>query len=228
MLNYSSLPQELDLMLRMRDKALIALAWTFFKRGGENLKVRIGDVFVSEDDLSVTFYVEKKRKKTKLCSSCGTRNRLSAQFCAKCGLDIRALILVEVGNRETLTVTKSKVLNYRFCKFILDWLAKIRLEIKRNSDDFLFPRYHYFSKNFLWHKHLTIQRFDQILQRLDPTMTSHMFRYGATEKFLRIGYSPFDLKEMGDWSTTTMPELYARRKGLTPSQKKFAQDTRMT
>lgn len=92
----------------------------------------------------------------------------------------------------------------------------------------LFPKYHYFG-GFRFDEPLkTVERLDQILQNLDPTMTSHMFRYGASERYLRMGYTPIDLKEIGDWASSKMPELYAEKKNLTPAQKRFSNDSRVT
>ena len=59
---------------------------------------------------------------------------------------------------------------------------------------------------------------------MDETLTSAMFRYGHTEVLLRKGYRPTDLKEIGDWDSSRMPEVYAERKGLTVSQERFADD----
>jgi hypothetical protein len=114
---------------------------------------------------------------------------------------------------------------------VINWLVEIeQLEVVRNS--WLFPRYHYFSRRFLWdaekYSHLTVERFNQILQRLDITLTSCLFRYAGAENNLRRGYTPTDLKEIGDWSSSRMPEIYADRKGLTPTQKRFSKDIRTT
>lgn len=35
-------------------------------------------------------------------------------------------------------------------------------------------------------------------QKLDPTLTSHMFRYGHSEKLFRLGYTPYEVKEIGE------------------------------
>lgn len=161
-----------------------------------------------------------------MCPQCQKKNAKLAKFCRFCGLDISLVKPKETGKEEQL-VTKRKSVNYQFCKPLIVWidtLKKLGVEPKA----WLFPRYHYFSKAFLYYSEhpLTIQRFDQILQRLDPTMTSSLFRYGGAEKYLRLGYTPFELKEIGDWSSSKMPEIYATRKGLTPSQKKFTEDVR--
>ena len=73
---------------------------------------------------------------------------------------------------------------------------------------------------------MSIQNYDRLLQRLDKTMTSTMFRYGGAEKFLLLGYSPTELKSIGDWDSSLMPEIYAARKDLTPAQRRFAEDIR--
>ncbi len=48
-----------------------------------------------------------------------------------------------------------------------------------------------------------------------------MFRCGGAEKYLASGYISHELAEIGDWATSNMPEAYAERIGLTPSQKRF-------
>lgn len=73
---------------------------------------------------------------------------------------------------------------------------------------------------------MTLQNFNRILKRLDPSMTSCLFRYGGVEKYLLLGYLPHELKEIGDWSTSKMPELYAERKDITPVQRRWSEDVR--
>ena len=73
---------------------------------------------------------------------------------------------------------------------------------------------------------MTVQNLDAILQKLDSTITSSFFRYFATEKYLSLGYLPHELKEVGDWSSSRMPELYAERMGLTPALRKWSEDSR--
>jgi hypothetical protein len=75
---------------------------------------------------------------------------------------------------------------------------------------------------------MTVERLNQILQNLDPTLTSCHFRYAGAENNLRRGYTPSDLKEIGDWSSAKQPESYAERKGLTPTQKRFSEDTSLS
>jgi len=47
----STLGPEFDRLVRLRDKALIATAWTWFKRAGEVLGVKRKDVALTERDV---------------------------------------------------------------------------------------------------------------------------------------------------------------------------------
>lgn len=214
-----------DQRMRKRDQAIIALSWIFFKRAGENLRVKLGDVYVDDSELAVTFHISKKAKGVKFCGSCGEETWRRARFCRKCGEDISHIPITEVG--QTLTPTKRKSMEYWACPYVARWVEALK-GLGCEREGYVFPPFNYIADAFQFERHLTVQRVNQILQRLDPTLTSHMFRYGATEKFLRLDYTPYDLKEIGDWSSTHMPETYARRMGLTRSQTKFMKDTRTT
>lgn len=222
---YTRLNKGTDRLIRMRDEALISLAWIFFKRAGENLRVKIADVFFDEHELNVTFHISKKKKGIKLCPVCEEQNGRRAKFCRICGADLESVPVIEQG--QTLVVTKRKSMQYPFCKTFIEWIETLK-GLKCEPESWVFAGYNHFTGDFLFRgsKPLTVQRFNQILQRLDPTLTSHMFRYGGAEKFLGLGYTPHELKEVGDWSSSFMPEQYAKRVGLTPATKKFAKDTR--
>lgn len=226
MKKYTKLNEDADRLIRLRDRALVSLAWIFFKRAGETLRVRLADVYYDESELSVTFNISKKKKGVKVCLKCGDQNGRGASYCRKCGTDLRITPVAEIG--QTLVVTKRKSMGYPFCRVVVEWIEALK-GLKCKSESWVFPGYNYFAGRFLFEsrKPLTVQRFDQILQRLDATLTSHMFRYGQSERLLRLGYTPTDLKEIGDWSSSHMPEVYAKRTGWTPAQAKFAKDTRM-
>lgn len=204
---------------------MISLTWIFFKRGKEVLRVKLQDVYYDQKELMVTFRIEKKRKRFKLCPNCGTKNARKAKFCRSCSFDLSQAETIEEG-REPQNITKIKSMEFPFCKYVVEWVNTLK-SLNPPENSYLFPPFNYFAKTFQFNKHLTIQRFDQILQRLDQTLTSHMFRYGAAEKLLILGYTPYEIKEIGDWSSSRMPEEYAKRKGLTISQRKFIKDVRI-
>jgi integrase len=228
--NYTKCDEAADQMIRLRDQAIIALEQTWFKRGGECLSLNFSDIGYNETQVFVTFTIEKKSKAHKLCTSCNTKNAKSANFCKKCGIDLKQVEPTRISQKPVKR-TKSKNRNYIFMPYLVAWIKKLE-ELKIPRDSWLFPRYHYFSRCFLWstkkYKHMTVERLNQILQNLDPTLTSCHFRYAGAENNLRKGYTPADLKEIGDWSSSRIPEIYAERKGLTPTQKRFSEDTQVS
>jgi len=231
-------PLRLDHLVRLRDKALISLNWAWFKRASELLGLKRKDVQVTDRELLVTFSIRKKKKRSKICPRCDQGNGFRNQYCRNCGLDLANAIETEEG--ETKIITKRKTLQYPFCKPVVEWLEAF----DKQTDDkeaWFFPPvqvaffYGYFDFNRIrinrktgvpYSTGMSIQNYDRILQRLDWKMTSSMFRYGGAEKFLQLGYTERELAQIGDWSSFRMPEIYAERKGLTPAQRRFAEDTR--
>ena len=218
---------ELDGLIRLRDKALISIAWTWFKRGGEILRLKRKDVSVTEREILVTFQIQKKQKRLKVCLECGERNGYRSNFCRKCNADLREVEIIREGGPQI--VTKRKTLRHKFVKYILEWLQKFD-ELTEDGEAWLFPAlrvvFSHAFFDFSSEKPMTIQNFDRILKRLDPNMTSCLFRYGGAEKYLVLGYTPFELKEIGDWSSSKMPETYAARKGITSAQRRWSEDVR--
>lgn len=222
---YTKLREPWNKYIKMRDKALISLSWIFFKRANETLSVKLGDVYFEAKKLEVTFRIGKKRKRIKKCLNCGTKNAKGAKYCRTCGKDL-SLVSPSLEGEQRYVVVKRKSMSYPFCRIFVKWVVTLK-ELGCVRECYIFPPYRYFGKCFRFDKHLTCDRFNQILQRLDNTLTSHMFRYGASEKFLRKGYTVYELQEIGDWSSIIMPSVYAKRKGLTKIQRIFAEDIEM-
>ena len=220
---YTKLQKSFDNLIRTRDKALIALSWIFFKRGSETLRVKRKDVYFDNKQLEVTFSINKKSKQAKICPSCHQKNSSKSMYCRLCGYNIEDVEPVK-KEEESFIVTKRKNIKYPFCITFVEWIIALK---GCDGEHYIFPPFIYLKRAFRFSRHITVQRFDQILQKLDHTLTSHMFRYGHSEKLFRLGYTPFEVKEVGDWQSSRMPEIYAKRKGFTVSQRKFAEDTRM-
>jgi len=223
--------KQFDRLLRLRDSAIISVSWIWFKRGNEVLSVKRKDVALTEDQILVTFHIQKKSKRFKVCPLCNTKSGYKANFCRNCKADLQD---VEVqGEKNEFVVTKRKTLRNKFAKHIVTWLNefdKITEDIEDSEESWFLPALQVFFTSayfkFFSEKPMTVQNFDIILQRLDPTITSSFFRYFATEKYLVYGYLPHELKEIGDWSNSQMPELYAKRLGLTPALRKWSDDVR--
>jgi integrase len=221
------LDSRFDSLLRLRDKALIATSWIWFKRAGEVLKLKREDVALTDRELLVTFKIQKKQKRYKICFRCKTRNGVKSNYCRKCQADLKGVEISKEG--KVHIVTKRKTLRNKFARYIVNWLTEFD-NLTRLQKSWLFPALRvvftsaYF--DFQSKNHMTIQNFDRILKRLDYKMTSCLFRYGGAEKYLVLGYTPYELKEIGDWSSSKMPEVYAQRKGITLAQKRWSEDQR--
>jgi integrase len=219
--------KDLEHQVKLRDKAMISLNWLFFKRAGEVLSLKRKDVQVTDRELLVTFQIQKKRKRYKTCPNCKTKNGYKSNFCRECNRNLQDIPVTYEG--EPLIVTKRKTLKNKFTKYIAEWLEEFD-RLTDLEEAWLFPPLQVVfasaSFSFSNEKPMTVQNFDRILKRLDPRMTSCLFRYGGAEKYLVLGYTPFELKEIGDWSSTKMPEVYAKRKGITAAQRRWSEDTR--
>ena len=216
-----------DRLLRLRDKALVSVSWIWFKRGGEVLGLKRKDITLTNLEVLVTFHIQKKQKRCKICPNCETKNGLKSKYCRECKTEIRQIGASRKGNVHI--VTKRKTLRNNFTQYIEDWLKEFD-KLTRVKEVWLFPALSvaftsaYFDFNSS--NHMTVQNFDRILKQLDPKMTSCLFRYGGAEKYLVLGYTPYELKEIGDWSSSKMPEIYAQRKGITPAQRRWIEDVR--
>jgi integrase len=226
-----TLGPEIDRLLRLRDKAIISTGWIWFKRASEFLGIKRKDVQVTDSQILVTFTIKKKVKRFKICPVCETKSGYRAKFCRECKTGLKD---VEVqGEKEDTIVTKRKTLKNRFVQHIINWLNefdKLTENLKDSQEAWFFPALKVvFNSGYLKYfseKPMTVQNLNHILQRLDPTITSSFFRYFRTEQLLTLGYTERELKQIGDWSSSRMPEIYAERKGLTPAQRRFAEDTR--
>lgn len=221
------LGEDIDRLVRMRDKALISTTWLFFKRGGEVLRLKRRDMFYDDSYLYVTFAISKKLRRYKQCKVCSMINGAANLYCRGCGSSLEG---VEVMARAASDIikTKRKTLRNPFTIHVLQWLQAYDKAVSRDVSAYLFPALTVRLNCAVWRldQPMTIQNFDRILQRLNPALTSCLFRYGGAEKYLMLGYSPYELKEIGDWETSVMPEIYARRKGLTEAQRRWSNDYR--
>ena len=220
-----------DHLLRLRDKAIISTLWIWFKRGHEVLSVKRKDVVLTERQILITFHIQKKSKRFKVCSLCNTKSGFKSKFCRECKANLHDVKVQ--GEKNEFIVTKRKTLKNKFVKHIVNWLTeydKLTEEKNDNEDAWVYPALQVvFTSGYFKlfsERPMTVQNLDAILQKLDPTITSSFFRYFATEKYLSLGYLPHELKEVGDWSSSKMPELYAERMGLTPALRKWSEDVR--
>ena len=219
--------KDLELHMKLRDKCMISVSWIWFKRAGEVLGLKRKDVSITDQEVLITFSIQKKQKRFKICPECQTKNGSKSNYCRKCKSDLQEISVSYAG--EPLIITKRKTLKNKFTHHIVEWINAFGT-LTEDSESWLFPplQVSFSSAYFDFDRisHMTTQNFDRILQRIDPRMTSCLFRYGGSEKYLQLGYTPFELKEIGDWSSSKMPEIYAQRKGITAAQRRWSEDTR--
>jgi hypothetical protein len=235
---------QIEEVMAQRDIALLSVAWTWFKRGFEDLSIRVGDITYDDRTVRVMFTIQKKNRYHRYCPTCieevrdsrDAKNSHKANFCKRCGRNIKGVPLT-IGKRQPSVAIKTRRRDDPFMDNIVKWVDKMK-ELGAKDEDFLFPPFKLKShglsigaiprvKDAVDNSKanmMSVQRFDQILQRLDYTLTSSMFRYGHTEQLFRLGYTSRELMDLGDWGSTMMPEIYSKKAGTTPSQLRFEQD----
>lgn len=77
-----------DEFFRLRALAVLCLLRLTGKRREEIAKVRLDFVKIEQGFLSITFELEKKKRRKKICDDCGAVNSKASSFCKKCGSDI--------------------------------------------------------------------------------------------------------------------------------------------
>jgi hypothetical protein len=77
-----------DEYFRLRALAVLSLLRLCGKRRGEISWIPLDNFRVENGLLTVTFTLEKKKRKHKKCPSCNTQNSKGSLFCKKCGSDI--------------------------------------------------------------------------------------------------------------------------------------------
>ena len=92
---------------------------------------------------------------------------------------------------------------------------------------YVFPPFKTFEGyDFDFNEHIKCARLGRIIQDLDESLFSAVFRYGASEKYLLLGYTREELRQIGDWADVRMPEIYAKRAGLSPGEERWSKDKR--
>ena len=78
-----------DGYFRIRALAVLSLLRLCGKRQGEISWIPLDHFKVENDLLTVTFALEKKKRKHKKCPSCDTKNSKGSLFCKKCGASLQ-------------------------------------------------------------------------------------------------------------------------------------------
>ena len=220
-----------DTYLRLRDIAFIVIAWMFARRPSEVLELKVSDIKQSGPSLAFFFKAKKKLKRRKICPGCSESNARKSIACWKCAADLKDVQLSIIGDPSLQYFTLYKSKDYPFCIHILNWLAILK-ELKACDSSYLFAPFSAAGNCFIFSKHVSVRWFSKTLSKLDPTLTSCLFRPGGIEYMLKHKtkdgapkYTRADVREIVHLSTDQMVNVYADRKGLTDAQRRFAEDT---
>jgi len=160
---------------RLRAKALLCLLRLTGKRRSELAKLELNDFKVEEDKLIIHFTLLKKKRRFKVCGSCGSRNSVKASHCLNCGSNIEN---TPVQHRAlTSDSFKAIPVSESLAKPILDYLAY--LEKLTPKPRFFFPSVQsVFGESYviLPDKHLTGRQLFNIVRSLSPKVWLHLFR----------------------------------------------------
>jgi integrase len=172
-----------DKYMRLRAKAVLCILRLTGKRRGEVAALEFNDVKVENNFLHISFVLEKKRKRFKICPACETRNMSKALFCAKCGFNLENVAKQRKG-RPT-TSTKSIPLSDPLTGPIIEYMDY--LKTREPSVKFLFPS----ARNVFGHyvilpnKHLNGRHIFNIVRGLTTNCWPHLFRETAGSEIVK-------------------------------------------
>ncbi len=219
-----------DIYLRLRDIAFIVIAWMFARRPSEVLELRVSDIKQSGPALAFFFKAKKKLKRYKVCPSCADKNASKALFCKKCATPLKDVQPSMIGDPSLQYFTLYKNKEYSLCVHIMDWL-KLARELGADDSSYLFPPYNTGGECFLFDKHITRRWMSDTLSRIDPTLTTCLFRPGGIEYMQKQKkpdgtrkYTDSDIRDIVRLSSERMVRVYGDRKGLSDAQQRFAED----
>jgi len=168
---------------RLRALAVLSLLRLSGKRRTEISWIPLESFKVENDLLTVTFALEKKKRKHKKCPNCSTQNTGSSSFCKKCGIDISKIPLAFTSKQakavkafpsaDPLTRNILEYLNYlhRLSPFPKFWLP---------SGKCVFGNY-----LIVPDKHLSDREVFSIVRGTSETLWPHLFRETVASDIVR-------------------------------------------
>jgi hypothetical protein len=168
---------------RLRALAVFSLLRLSGKRRTEICWIPLENFKVENDLLTVTFTLEKKKRRHKKCPSCDTKNSGTSSFCKKCGLDISG-IPIAFTSRQAKAV-KAFPLADPFTRNILEYLNYLfRLS---PVPKFWLPsgRCVFGSYVIIPDRHLSDREVFNIVRETSETLWPHLFRETVASDIVR-------------------------------------------
>jgi hypothetical protein len=159
---------------RLRALAVLSLFRLCGKRRSEIAWIPLENFKVEVDLLTVTFTLEKKKRKHKKCPTCSTKNSAISSFCKKCGADISG-VAVSFTSKQA-KAQKAFQLMDPLTQNILRYYEYLKsLEIVPNywlpSGKCVFGKYF-----MIPDRHLTDREVFNIVRETSDTVWPHLFR----------------------------------------------------
>jgi hypothetical protein len=159
---------------RLRALAVLSLLRLSGKRRTEIAWIPLANFKVENDLLTVTFTLEKKKRKHKKCPACNTKNSSLSTFCKKCGLQISE-VQITFTSKQAKSVKAfpiSDTLTQNLLKY-LDYLASLNPIPK-----FWLPSGKSVFGNYLVipDRHLSDREVFNIVRDSSETLWPHLFR----------------------------------------------------
>jgi hypothetical protein len=163
-----------DEFFRLRALAVLSLLRLSGKRRTEIAWIPLENFKVENDLLTVTFALEKKKRKHKKCPACSTKNSSLSSFCKKCGLQISE-VPVTFTSKQAKSVKAfllSDPLTQNLLKY-LDYLASLNMIPKfwLPSGKNVFGNYF-----IIPDRHLSDREVFNIVRDTSETIWPHLFR----------------------------------------------------
>jgi len=159
---------------RLRALAVLSLLRLSGKRRTEISWIPLENFKVENDLLTVTFTLEKKKRKHKKCPNCNTQNSSPSLFCKNCGLDISKVTLLLTSKQAK--AVKAFPLADSLTKNILEYLTYLR---RLNPvPKFWLPSGRSVFGNYVIipDKHLSDREVFNIVRDTSETLWPHLFR----------------------------------------------------
>jgi hypothetical protein len=159
---------------KLRTLAVLCLLRLTGKRREEIAKVQLDLVKVEGGFLTVTFELEKKKRRKKICPDCGKINSKASLFCKNCGLNI--IEIEPRSNKKPDLSRKAIPLSDPLTKPIMEYVDYLRN--RTGGPHFLFPRgKSVFGGYFLIQdRHLTGRQIFNIVRSISDSIWPHLFR----------------------------------------------------
>jgi ribosomal protein L40E len=159
---------------RLRALAILCLLRLTGKRREEIAKIQLDFVKIENNFLNITFELEKKKRRKKICTDCGAVNSKTSLYCKKCGSNISE---VEPRcNKKPDLSTKSIPLTDPLSQPVLKYVNYLRNRIIESK--FLFPSGKNVFGNYILIKnqHLTGRHIFNIVRSISKSIWPHLFR----------------------------------------------------